>query len=65
MLTCAPNEPVDLAARRLDRYGVSAMPVIDTQRRVLGIITSDNISKLLQGGTEHENKDLHPYRKDT
>lgn len=47
VLTCAPNEPVDLAARRLDRYGVSAMPVIDTQRKVLGIITSDNISKLL------------------
>jgi CBS domain-containing protein len=47
VLTCSPNEPVDLAARRLDRYGVSAMPVIDTQRRVLGIITSDNISKLL------------------
>ena len=36
VLTCAPNEPVDLAARRLDRYGVSAMPVIDPQRRVLG-----------------------------
>ena len=47
VLTCAPNEPVDLAARRLDRYGVSAMPVIDAQRRVLGIITSDNISKLI------------------
>jgi uncharacterized protein (DUF39 family)/CBS domain-containing protein len=47
VLTCSPNEPVDLAARRLDRYGVSAMPVIDTQNRVLGIITSDNISKLL------------------
>lgn len=47
VLTCAPNEPVDLAARRLDRYGVSAMPVIDSQRKVLGIITSDNISKLL------------------
>lgn len=47
VLTCAPNEPVDLAARRLDRYGVSAMPVIDTHNRVLGIITSDNISKLL------------------
>jgi len=46
VLTCAPNEPVDLAARRLDRYGVSAMPVIDTHNRVLGIITSDNISKL-------------------
>lgn len=47
VLTCAPNEPVDLAARRLDRYGVSAMPVIDAQKKVLGIITSDNISKLL------------------
>ena len=46
VLTCAPNEPVDLAARRLDRYGVSAMPVIDAQKKVLGIITSDNISKL-------------------
>ena len=47
VLSCAPNEPVDLAARRLDRYGVSAMPVVDTQMRVLGIITSDNISKLM------------------
>jgi CBS domain-containing protein len=47
VLTCKPNEPVDLAARRLDRFGVSAMPVIDTQNRVLGILTSDNISKLL------------------
>ncbi len=47
VLSCAPNEPVDLAARRLDRYGVSAMPVVDTQMRVQGIITSDNISKLL------------------
>jgi len=47
VLSCAPNEPVDLAARRLDRYGVSAMPVVDTQMHVLGIITSDNISKLL------------------
>lgn len=47
VLTCSPNEPVDLAARRLDRFGVSAMPVIDTQNRVIGIITSDNISKLL------------------
>jgi uncharacterized protein (DUF39 family)/CBS domain-containing protein len=46
VLSCAPNEPVDLAARRLDRNGVSAMPVVDTQMRVLGIITSDNISKL-------------------
>jgi len=47
VLTCSPNEPVDLAARRLDRFGVSAMPVIDIHKRVLGIITSDNISKLL------------------
>lgn len=47
VLTCVPDEPVDLVARRLDNYGVSAMPVIDTKRHVLGIITSDNISKLL------------------
>ena len=46
VLTCSPNEPVDIAARRLDQYGVSAMPVIDMQRCILGIITSDNISKL-------------------
>lgn len=47
VLTCTPNEPVDLAARRLDTNKVSAMPVIDSNRHVVGIITSDNISKLL------------------
>ncbi|MDD4332461.1 MAG: CBS domain-containing protein, partial [Methanosarcinaceae archaeon] len=46
VFTCTPNEPVDLAARRLDIKGVSAMPVIDSERQVVGIITSDDISKL-------------------
>lgn len=41
------SEPVDIAARRLEQHNISAMPVIDKHSRVVGIITSDDISKLV------------------
>ncbi|MCS3924826.1 homocysteine biosynthesis protein [Methanosalsum natronophilum] len=47
VITATPNEPIDIAAYRLDQNLVSALPVIDDKRNVVGIITSDDISKLL------------------
>lgn len=41
------TEPIDIAACRLDQHNISAMPVIDKHGRVVGIITSDDFSKLM------------------
>lgn len=42
-----PDEPIELAARTLDTRGISALPVVDRENRVIGMITSDHISRLL------------------
>jgi len=47
VVTATPDEPIDLAARRLERHNISALPVIDQANTVIGIITSEELSKLL------------------
>ena len=47
VITATPEEAIDIAARRLDQNRVSALPVVDNEMHVIGIITSDDISKLL------------------
>lgn len=47
VVTADANEPIDIVARRLEQHNISALPVIDEHSRVMGIITSDDISKLL------------------
>jgi uncharacterized protein (DUF39 family) len=42
-----PDEPIELAARTLDIHSISALPVVDKEDRVLGMITSNHISRLL------------------
>ncbi|WP_462272283.1 homocysteine biosynthesis protein [Methanohalophilus sp.] len=46
VLTSNATDPIDIAARNLDMKEVSAMPVIDNDGYVIGIITSNDISKL-------------------
>lgn len=46
VITATDSEQVTIAARRLEQHKVSAMPVVDEQNRVIGIITSDDISML-------------------
>ena len=47
VVTATPDEPIDLAARRLERHNISALPVIDQANTIIGIITSEDLSKLL------------------
>jgi len=47
VITAAPDEPIDLAARRLERHNISALPVVDHANTVIGIITSEDLSRLL------------------
>jgi uncharacterized protein (DUF39 family)/CBS domain-containing protein len=47
---CAkPDEPIELAARKLDIHSISALPVVDKDNRVIGMITSNDLSRLFTG----------------
>ena len=40
------DEPIELAARTFDTYSISAMPVVDRDNMVIGMITSNHLSRL-------------------
>lgn len=42
-----PDEPVEVAARKMEKNNISALPVVDSRMRVLGIVTSEDLSKLI------------------
>lgn len=42
-----PDEPVEVAARKMEKNDISALPVVDSRMRVLGIVTSEDLSKLI------------------
>ena len=47
VIIVAEDEPVDIAARKLEQHNISGLPVIDADKVVKGIITSGDISKLI------------------
>ena len=42
----SPDEPMELAARKLHHHKISALPVVDKDHRVVGMVTSDHLSRL-------------------
>jgi len=46
VVTAPPEEPVESCARKMKKHNISALPVIDAQRNILGIVTSERISRL-------------------
>jgi len=50
VVTASVDDPLESASRRMARHNISALPVIDGDGRVLGIVTSEDISRLLGGG---------------
>ncbi|MDR2943543.1 MAG: homocysteine biosynthesis protein [Methanosarcinales archaeon] len=50
VITCSPDETVDVAAKRLAEFKISAIPVIDGNQNVIGMLTSEHISKLFTRG---------------
>jgi CBS domain-containing protein len=48
--TTTLNEPLDATSRKLAQHNISALPVVDEENQVLGIVTSEDISRLLGGG---------------
>ncbi len=47
VITAMPDEPIESAARKMEKYNISALPVVDAKKRVLGMVTSEDLSKLL------------------
>jgi len=47
VVTAYPEEPIAIAVSKLEKHDISALPVVDRRRRVLGIVTSEALSKLL------------------
>jgi uncharacterized protein (DUF39 family)/CBS domain-containing protein len=43
VITTTDNEPIDVAARKMKTNDISALPVIDNNKKVLGIITSEEL----------------------
>ncbi len=50
VVTTRADEPVDIAAQKLERNNISALPVLDGDRRVIGMLTGTNLSKLIGRG---------------
>ncbi|MCS7130226.1 MAG: homocysteine biosynthesis protein [Archaeoglobaceae archaeon] len=47
VVTVYPEDPIAIAVSKLEKFDISALPVIDARRKVLGIVTSEALSKLL------------------
>lgn len=47
VITTQEGEPIESAAKRMNEHNISALPVIDEQQRVRGIVTGDGISRLI------------------
>jgi len=50
VVTTTPDEPIETAARMMEEHQISALPVIDAEQHVTGLITVDAISVLVGRG---------------
>jgi CBS domain-containing protein len=49
VIKTTPDEPVDIAARKLEQNNISALPVVDATDRVVGILSAIDLGKLFGG----------------
>jgi uncharacterized protein (DUF39 family) len=47
VVTAKPDEPLETASKRMAQHNISALPVIDNTNTLMGIITAEDVSKLL------------------
>lgn len=47
VVTIGLNDPIERAAKKMTEHNISALPVIDEGQRVIGMITSDGVSRLV------------------
>jgi uncharacterized protein (DUF39 family) len=47
VVTAKPDEPLEVASKRMAQHNISALPVIDVEKKVLGIVTAEDVAELL------------------
>jgi len=47
VIVASENEPIDAIARKLETHGISGVPVVSTGGELRGILTSEDLSKLI------------------
>lgn len=47
VITTTPDDPIESAAKKMEEHSISALPVVDEEQHVIGLITSDAISMLI------------------
>jgi CBS domain-containing protein len=47
VFTAKPDEPLETASKRMAQHHISALAVINSEKKVLGIVTAEDVSKLL------------------
>ncbi|KGK99610.1 MetX [Methanococcoides methylutens] len=47
VLVAMPDEPIIAGAKRMERHSISALPVVDEKKRLVGIIDSEDINRLI------------------
>lgn len=49
VITTLSEDPIHVAARKMEKNDISALPVINTRKQVVGLVTAEDLSKLLSG----------------
>ncbi len=49
VITSTVGESIESAAKKMEEHQISALPVIDEQEHVIGLVTSEAISMLIGG----------------
>ncbi len=47
VVTSRLDDPIDRAAKRMNEHNISALPVLDVDQKVIGMVTGDGISRLI------------------
>jgi CBS domain-containing protein len=50
VVTVLSDDPIQVAARKMEKHDISALPVTDTKKHLIGLITSEDLSRLISGG---------------
>ena len=46
VITTSPGEAVDIAAMKLEKHNISALPVIDSEGKLIGLLSAIDLGKL-------------------
>ena len=57
--TIRPDETVPEAARKMLRFGISGLPVVDAGGRLVGILTEGDFLRRAETGTERRHLNYH------